>query len=83
MRQHGPDGLLAGYHLWVSDCDRGVGVVLLGCTRYPVELFLQRGLAVAHHKHLLLLELLRDVARGGAGNLDPSLGEESAGNQYK
>ena len=38
---------------------------------------------MADHEHLLLLELLRDVARGGAGDLDPRLGEQSARAQHE
>eukprot|EP00982_Pelagococcus_subviridis_P016771 31497-Pelagococcus_subviridis.AAC.19 len=44
----------------------------------PVQLALKRGLAVADHEHLLLLQLLRDVARGRAGDFDPRLREERA-----
>ena len=43
-----------------------------------VELLLEGGLTVTHHEHLLLLELLSDIARRGAGDLDPGLGEQGA-----
>ena len=33
---------------------------------------------MTHHEHLLLLELLGDIARRGAGDLDPGLGEQGA-----
>jgi hypothetical protein len=31
------------------------------------------------HDHLLVLELLGDLARTGTGDLDPGLGEDGAG----
>eukprot|EP00976_Prorocentrum_cordatum_P082543 1184852-Prorocentrum_minimum.AAC.2 len=35
------------------------------------------------HEHLLLLELLGDVLGGGAGHLDPRLGEERARREHE
>jgi len=37
---------------------------------------------VAGHNESLVLELLGDVAGAGAGNLNPGLGEDSAGNEH-
>ena len=66
-----------GEHADAHPAERGGG------RDVPVELLLQRGLAVADHEHLLLLKLLSDVARGGAGDLDPRLGEQSARAQHE
>ena len=38
---------------------------------------------VALEEHLLVAQLLGDVARGLAGDLDPALGEERAGHQHE
>lgn len=38
---------------------------------------------MAGHNHVLVLELLGDIAGGGARDLDPSLGQESAGSQHE
>mmetsp|Transcript_968 Transcript_968/g.2773 ORF Transcript_968/g.2773 Transcript_968/m.2773 type:complete len:207 (-) Transcript_968:935-1555(-) len=43
-----------------------------------IELLHDGGLPVALEGHLLVLELLSDVARGGPRDLDPELGEEPA-----
>lgn len=37
---------------------------------------------MSSHDETLVLELLGDITRAGAGNLDPSLGEESAGTEH-
>jgi len=37
---------------------------------------------VTGHDETLILELLCDISWGGAGNLDPSLGEDSACNEH-
>jgi hypothetical protein len=48
-----------------------------------LELLVHAALAVAGHDHLLLLELLRDVARARARHLDPRLREERAGGDHE
>ena len=47
-----------------------------------LELLVHGLLAVAGHDEALVLELLGDVARAGAGDLDPGLGEDCAGNEH-
>lgn len=44
-----------------------------------LEFLVDRGIAVACEGHVLVLELLGDVAGSRAGDLDPSLGEDGAG----
>jgi hypothetical protein len=45
----------------------------------PLELLVDRGVAVARKRHALVLELLGDVAGARARDLDPRLGEDGAG----
>jgi hypothetical protein len=49
----------------------------------PLELLVHASLAVTRHNHLLLLELLRDVARTRARNLDPRLREKGASGDHE
>ena len=44
-----------------------------------LELLVHRTLTVTGHDHLLVLELLGNIARAAAGDLDPRLGEDGAG----
>ncbi|KAI3482411.1 hypothetical protein L1887_54967 [Cichorium endivia] len=46
-----------------------------------LELLVHGGVAVTGHDHLVVLELLCDLARARAGDLDPGLGEERAGGE--
>jgi hypothetical protein len=47
-----------------------------------LELLVHGILTVPSHNEALLLELLRDVAGRGAGDLNPCLGEDSAGDEH-
>ncbi len=47
--------------------------------KFPVHALL----TVTSHDETLVLELLRNITRGRARNLNPSLGEEGAGNEHK
>ena len=48
-----------------------------------LELLVHALLTVTRHDQTLVLELLGNIARSGAGNLNPGLGEESAGNEHE
>lgn len=47
-----------------------------------LELLVHGFLTVTGHDETLFLELLSDIARGGAGDFDPGLGEDGAGDQH-
>lgn len=47
-----------------------------------LELLVHGLLTVTGHDKTLLLELLGDIARGRARDLDPGLGEDGAGNEH-
>lgn len=47
-----------------------------------LELTVHALVAVTGHDHTLLLELLGDITRAGARNLDPGLGESGACNEH-
>lgn len=49
----------------------------------PLELLVHALLTVAGHHKTLILELLGDIARGRARDLNPGLGEQGAGDQHE
>ena len=48
-----------------------------------LELTVHALVTVTGHNHTLLLELLGDITRAGARNLDPGLGEDGAGGEHE
>jgi hypothetical protein len=48
-----------------------------------LQLLVHALLTVTRHNETLVLELLSNITRSGAGNLDPGLGEEGAGNKHE
>lgn len=48
-----------------------------------LQLLVHGGITMASHDHVLVLELLGNVAGGGARDLNPGLGQEGAGSQHE